>query len=397
MAICLAAIVFLAFRATASLGPYVEISNQNGAMAYTAHASEDKTAERWKYVIRDDDTCDGTIFVDNGRGAGNFTEVVYGSNSFSADNELFSLEALNDSPWSGKETYGGRYICFNALLDDGGWQQVGSRMDFLVSVGSHLRITAGELLDGGSFSLRTYTAHADSGRQVEKWRYVLRDDDVCNGSIFEDGGRQAGNLTEVVYDGDSYQVPDDKKEASLHYERYLCFTALVDGQWQHLGAKITALGFSSCLDPDARANGAVGCPDLPDGDDENADSREQPAETDRAVSDIGFPHADDVVWKSDDEVIADFVTYGHLKITSVGYGLPDDRPESCDNETAYDFSNDVDGEAIVKGFTYSGDTYRIVRYELRISPESGVSEATGICFRIKYETSAISIWGTPDD
>ena len=83
-----------------------------------------------------------------------------------------------------------------------------------------------------------------------------------------------------------------------------------------------------------------------------------------------------VVWEDDDTVTtvtADFIVFGSDGITSVGYGLPDDRVEGCDGDTEYDDMSDSSLGTIVRGLTESGDTYKIVRHQWDISPERGIS------------------------
>ena len=261
--------------------------------------------------------------------------------------------------------------------------------------------------------------------QVEKWKYLIREDDTCSGSIFRDGGRDQGNTVlyhrqsddspvYVKYNSNVFHLDAPWSEfiADIYIGQYICFQALLtDGSWAAPAGRLidlTPLPVTGGPDDPAAEDDAYDrdCPDgqywylgvgcLPE--DPGAEEDDGSYYTERSVSDIGFPHADEVVWESEDEVIVDFIVYDGQRITSVGYGLPDDRIEGCDSETEYDFSNDVDGDIIEEGRVSSGATYQVVRYDaLRISSDSGASESTGICFFIKYESGAISVWGTPDD
>ncbi|MYB40251.1 hypothetical protein F4X86_03250 [Candidatus Saccharibacteria bacterium] len=93
--------------------------------------SSSHIVERWKYAVRGDDTCDGSVFTNGGRNSdgnlqlgqdssGSPTYVVYGSESF-APNE----GQLPD--------FDGKYICFQALLRNGDWVSVGRQMEFTMT------------------------------------------------------------------------------------------------------------------------------------------------------------------------------------------------------------------------------------------------------------------------
>ena len=101
-----------------------------------------------------------------------------------------------------------------------------------------------------------------------------------------------------------------------------------------------------------------------------------------------FPHLDEISWDIESEVIVNFIVYSGQEISSVGYGLPDDRVESCDGDTEYDFDSSsllgADGEGVAE----SGNSYQIIQYAVSISSDSGVSKETGICFYINYQNSS---------
>ena len=105
------------FQASAATEPGLGVSVGLSDGSYNATAT-DVEVERWKYTIRDDDTCNGSIFTNGGRDAGNLIDVVYNSNSYTpADKE--EVAEFND-----------KYICFNALLSDGSWEQVGRQFSW---------------------------------------------------------------------------------------------------------------------------------------------------------------------------------------------------------------------------------------------------------------------------
>ena len=111
-------IISVASYSKAAGGPHITKENNTyTGRASTAPSYEDEFVERWKYVIRDDATCDGSIFTNNGEDADNLIDVVYGSNSFTpADTDEIA-------------SFNGKYICFNALLTNGNWLQVGSQLE----------------------------------------------------------------------------------------------------------------------------------------------------------------------------------------------------------------------------------------------------------------------------
>ncbi len=114
----------LTARAATEDSIYIQTDNTN---TYIAGAGDDLTVERWKYLIRDDDTCNGSIFTDGGRNQDNHplsfdsddnaVYVVYNSNEYTPDND----DAIT--------AHNGKYICFNAKLTDGSWQQVGRQLN----------------------------------------------------------------------------------------------------------------------------------------------------------------------------------------------------------------------------------------------------------------------------
>ena len=77
------------------------------------------TVERWKYTIRDDDTCDNSVFTDNGQDANNLIEVVYGSDSYTpADkNEIAEFD--------------GQYVCFAGIDGDDTWHHAGRQLNWI--------------------------------------------------------------------------------------------------------------------------------------------------------------------------------------------------------------------------------------------------------------------------
>ena len=87
---------------------YVNITVESGA--YSAHAvGYESPVENWRYVVRNDDTCDSSVFTNGGRESeGNLAAVVYGSDTFTPTEQQ-------------KTDYEGQYICFRALLENGDW------------------------------------------------------------------------------------------------------------------------------------------------------------------------------------------------------------------------------------------------------------------------------------
>ena len=82
--------------------------------------------------------------------------------------------------------------------------------------------------DGDSFVAKPYNSTS-----VESYKYTIRDDTTCDSSVFSDGGSDAGNLTDVVYNSNSY-TPADKSEIDLYNDKYICFAGnLTDGGWSH--------------------------------------------------------------------------------------------------------------------------------------------------------------------
>ena len=117
-------------------GPYrIKVTSRGGITnSYTAlpEAGEvfdqpDLHVERWKWVIRGDGTCNGSIFTNDGDGQGNLSDVVYYSNVFDptdhpTDDQMF--EQINN--------YHDQYICFSALLSDGSWVNgLGTQLDLI--------------------------------------------------------------------------------------------------------------------------------------------------------------------------------------------------------------------------------------------------------------------------
>ena len=94
----------------------VYITTELGGGTYTAGSGDKLTIERWKYTIRDDNTCDGSVFVNNGKDAGNLTDIVYGSNSYTPANAN-EVGQFND-----------KYICFDGLDESGTWHHVGRQL-----------------------------------------------------------------------------------------------------------------------------------------------------------------------------------------------------------------------------------------------------------------------------
>ena len=77
-----------------------------------------------------------------------------------------------------------------------------------------------------------YTAtYANPDVYVERWKYVVREDPVCNGSHFSDGGRNVeGNIGSVVYGSDTF-TPTTEQLLDYDY-KFICFNALLgDGSW----------------------------------------------------------------------------------------------------------------------------------------------------------------------
>ena len=88
---------------------YVRISTSLSTGAYTAESHYESPVENWRYVIRNDSTCDHTVFANGGRDSGgNLTAVVYNSDTFTPTEQQ-------------KIDYEGQYICFRALLESGDW------------------------------------------------------------------------------------------------------------------------------------------------------------------------------------------------------------------------------------------------------------------------------------
>ena len=76
---------------------------------YTVSNTNDKVkVHRYKYVIRNDGTCDRTVFTDGGKDAGNLIKPQY-TDSFSPGNN----EEVRK--------YNGKYICFDAVATNGAW------------------------------------------------------------------------------------------------------------------------------------------------------------------------------------------------------------------------------------------------------------------------------------
>ncbi|MYB40422.1 hypothetical protein F4X86_04120 [Candidatus Saccharibacteria bacterium] len=122
-------------------GPRIEINDAS----YTAYTSTHVTAERWKYVIRNDATCDGSIWSLEGR-QGNYSEIVYGSNVYTPASKGEIAE------------HDGKYICFNALLTNGEWEQVGTRLNIINNDSATVTLPANwhELTDAEKIALNPY-------------------------------------------------------------------------------------------------------------------------------------------------------------------------------------------------------------------------------------------------
>ena len=223
--------------------------------------------------------------------------------------------------------------------------------------------------------------------ELERWKYLIRHDDTCSGSTFGNDGKDTEGNLPLRYDEDdepvyvSYSTDPDieyipfntssYEEASTFDGKYVCFAVRAqDGRWPVIGAQLNIDWTPRTGGPGDVDDGD--CPDgyewheAPDGEsgclaETSEDVDDQPAaDTDRIISDsiVWWPHADRVVWEDDDTVTADFIAIGSDEITSVGYGLPDDRVESCDDDTEYNDRSDSTLGTIARGFTESGNTYK---------------------------------------
>lgn len=101
--------------------------------------------ERWKYVIRNDATCTGSIFRNNGQDAGNYSNVVYiNQNRLTTEPTPLGTQAdISYRPSSDTvaNDYNGKYICFAIRAVDGRWPTIGSQLDFSTGVRTTPTIT----------------------------------------------------------------------------------------------------------------------------------------------------------------------------------------------------------------------------------------------------------------
>ena len=127
--IAVALILSLGLSGSAA-GPYhIKVTDRGGVTnSYTALPEAGEVfgsnlyVERWKWVIRGDDTCNGSIFTNDGEGQGNLSDVVYYSNVFDPTEQQIV-------------EYDGQYICFSALLSDGSWENgLGTQLDLIPEV-----------------------------------------------------------------------------------------------------------------------------------------------------------------------------------------------------------------------------------------------------------------------
>ena len=91
--------------------------------AYSVRKPAGLDAERWKYVIRDDGACDSSVFTDGGRGAGNYTAVVY--KRWLADDGI----VYDPADAAEAAEHDGKYVCFQIKELNGGWVSIGTRLD----------------------------------------------------------------------------------------------------------------------------------------------------------------------------------------------------------------------------------------------------------------------------
>ena len=105
---------------------------------------------------------------------------------------------------------------------------------------------------------------------------------------------------------------------------------------------------------------------------------------------VPIPSLTGIWWDKPDGdgwLLVEIALHADQAIESIGYGLPDDRIESCDGDTEYDFDSSrlvgADGEGVAD----SGNSYQIIQYAVNVSADSGISKETGICFYINYQNS----------
>ena len=119
--------VFINVSASGGDKPTTGIWVKQDLNTYTGKVVADDTdtiIERWKYTIRDDDTCEPSIFENGGQDAGNSIDVVYGSNSYTpADKNVI-------------DQYDGQYICFAGVDVDGSWHHAGRQLNWIYQVHS---------------------------------------------------------------------------------------------------------------------------------------------------------------------------------------------------------------------------------------------------------------------
>ena len=139
--VAIAGITLLAIRtsaATDSGGLQIVEERYEGTWGiYNIHRvtlPEDFELERWKYLIRDDDTCSGSTFGNDGKDTeGNLPlrydeddEPVYVSYSTDPDIEYIPF---NTSSYEEASTFDGKYVCFAVRAQDGRWPVIGTQLD----------------------------------------------------------------------------------------------------------------------------------------------------------------------------------------------------------------------------------------------------------------------------
>ena len=312
VAILIGFVAFLGNRGSAAPddGAYIDVQRlyeEKGSHAgyFAQTAPGDYETEKWRYVIRADETCDGSVFENGGQDvAGNLTEVVYDSSVYQPD-------------VAGADLYHQKYVCFTVLAE-GSWLHGGSQIT--VEDQDFLRIEW--FLNGN------YVAYIDSGltnKEVQRWKYVTRDDETCNGAIFADNGQGAGNYSEIVYNSDTYTPPTDSDGEAVYNGNYVCFNALLsDASWAQINRRITAPDISDntlpCPENQAR-NSATGVCEVPadDGDDGDADDDADEPASDLTLAETAAERFDDV---EDDDLYAEAI--GYLLEHGITAGCDDD-------------------------------------------------------------------------
>ncbi|MYB77164.1 MAG: hypothetical protein F4X83_08730 [Chloroflexi bacterium] len=196
---------------------------KNGNTYSGVNTNTNASIYKWKYVIRNDSTCDSSVFTNGGQDPGNLIKPQYTDTFTPGNNEEV-------------DKYNGKYICFDALSTTALWakEKAGAKLSLTAvnepeedptattvqqatpKPGPVLEVTK----DGNTYTV----SNTNTEVTIHKYKYVIRNDSTCDSSVFTNGGQDPGNLIKPQYT-DTF-TPGNNEEVDKYNGKYICFDAV---------------------------------------------------------------------------------------------------------------------------------------------------------------------------